>query len=297
MKASPPCWSSIVPESRVAVDLQPLLARAGLLQGSCHVLDSQIRPGGKTILRLRGPNHEPLKVRSFPTPDAAAAMVRLRGLIGEHPGFSQVLAWSDTLVLEEWVEGASLATPEVSTSDAMASGALLAELHQIPLPPGNPQEDPVHVLLEQSCARLQALSDTHALPACEATRLVEELRARSPRQVHQGLIHFDFCGENLVWSEQRGVVSIDNERLRLGPLAYDLGRTMALWPLTAEALAAFLSGYRAAGGQDEDTDRPFWWLMALVTSAWFRVRQEPARADRALLNLRGWGPDAKEPSP
>lgn len=275
------------PMPEVAV-LEPLLAGAGLVPEKCRLLDSWSRPGGKTLLQLQSPGGTLLKVRSFPTLAAASAMVRLRERLGAHPGFARVLACNGTHVLEEWVEGVGLSASGVSTHQARAAGALLADLHRIPLPHGHPAEAPVQPLLEQGLSRLQELAHSDVLPPAVATRLAEDLQARSPRLAHQGLMHFDFCGENLVWSEERGVVSIDNERLRIGPVAFDLGRSLARWPLPPEARAAFLAGYSSSGGPAESSHRPFWLLLAYVTSAWFRARHDPANAAEPLQVLKSW---------
>lgn len=273
---------------RLPIHLEQLLARAGLPAGECRVLETLVRPGGKTLLRLRGPERQQLKVRSFASPDEAASMVRLRGCLGEHPGFSRILTRWGRYVLEEWVKGLSLASEEPSMAQARACGALLADLHQISSPGYGCAKARMTALVEESRTRLQGLADVGALAPNEAARLGEQLQAGAPLSARHGLIHFDFCGENLVWAEGRGVVSIDNERLRPGPLAYDIGRTMARWPLSAAALEALLAGYRAAGGPAEASDRPFWMLMALVTSAWFRVRQDPPAAELPLRALRDW---------
>jgi Ser/Thr protein kinase RdoA (MazF antagonist) len=235
-----------------------------------------------------------LKVRSFPSSDAAAAMVQLRGLIGEHPGFAHVLACRGPYVLEEWVEGAVLEGREISPAQAQACGTLLAELHLTALPAHSPSRPQGSELAAESRARLHELAAAGALTTLESTRLAEGLLAQVPADVRQGLIHFDFCGENLVWAEGRGVVSIDNERLRMGPFAYDLGRTLALWQLPEQAQQAFLSGYLAAGGPAEDSNRAYWILVALITSAWFRVRHDPVRAELPLRALRAWGTPSAE---
>jgi len=268
--------------------LERLLIRAGLDPESCSQDDSWLRPRGKTRLQLKGPGGTRLKVRSFLTPDAVAAMVRVRQWLGDHPGFSRLLAWSSTLVLEEWVEGECLQAAHASPAQARAAGALLAELHRIPMPQGQPAEAPVHFQLEQGLIRLQELADTGALPPARARRLAQELQARAPRLSRQGLVHSDFCGENLVWSETRGVVSIDNEGLRLGPLASDLGRSVVRWPLPAEAREAFFSGYAFRGGPAETDQHSFWLLLAHVKTAWFRARHDPATAAAPLQALKEW---------
>lgn len=271
-----------------AFALGPLLARAGLAPHKCRIQHSWSRPGGKTLLQLQGPGQAFYKVRSFPSADAATAMVHLRELLGGHPGFASVLAWNDTLVLEEWVEGLSLSQLQCSTEQIRAAGALLADLHRTPLPHGHPAQAPVQPLLDHGINRLRELTRSEALPSAVATRLAEDLQALAPHRARQGLLHFDFCGENLVWSEERGVVSIDNERLRLGPVACDFGRAMARWSLSPEAREAFFGGYRSSAGPAESSHHPFWLLMAQVTSAWFRVRHDPANAAEPLQALMGW---------
>jgi aminoglycoside phosphotransferase (APT) family kinase protein len=267
-------------------DLEPLLARAGLTPGACRLLKVSDRAGGRTLLQLSGPSGQRLKVRRFDTAEAAAAMVHRRGLIGEHEGFARVLACCDTLVLEEWVEGATLDRRNLPRRQAHAAGLLLAGLHRCPRPADVPAQAGILPLLEESRGRLQELSDRAALPADAVRRLDAALLVGAPRQARQGLIHFDFCGENLIWSPVRGVLSIDNEKLRPGPLAADLGRAWALWPLSGPALQAFHSGYDAGGGPAERDCLPFWQLVGLVTSAWYRVRHQPAAAVSPLRRLR-----------
>lgn len=272
----------------IPAHLEPVLAAAGLEAERCCLLRRVARPGGKLLLQLRGPDGQPLKVRQFPTPAAATAMVQLRQWIGDHPGFSRVLAWTGVHVLEEWVVGTSLGNATTSPVLARASGALLAELHRVPLPHGWPAVATLTPLVETTTARLRGLAEARALPLDTAEQLVDDLRSRAPQEARQGLLHFDFSGENLVLSRERGVVSIDNERLRLGPLAYDLGRTMARWPLDPEAWAAFLDGYGKACETPVWADQRFWTLTALVASAWYRLRQDRERAHVPLLALQAW---------
>jgi aminoglycoside phosphotransferase (APT) family kinase protein len=272
----------------IPAHLEPVLAAAGLDAERCCLLRSVARPGGKLLLRLRGQDGQPLKVRQFPTPAAAMAMVRLRQLIGNHSGFSRVLASAGVHVLEEWVVGTSLGNTTTSPELARASGALLAELHRVPLPHGWPAVATLNPLVETTTARLRGLAEASALPPGTADQLVGELLSTAPQEARQGLLHFDFSGENLVLSRERGVVSIDNERLRLGPLAYDIGRTMARWPLDPEACAAFLDGYGKAAETPVWADQRFWTLTALVTSAWYRLRHDQERAHVPLLALQAW---------
>lgn len=155
---------------RLPIDLAPLLARAGLPAGECRVLETLIRPGGKPPLRLRGPERQRLKVRSFASPYEAAAMVRLCGYVGEHPGACHILSWWGRHVLEKWVEGLSLAREEPSSAKAQPCGALLADLHSISLPGHGRSEAAVMALVEERRTHLQGLAGVRALThgkACE----------------------------------------------------------------------------------------------------------------------------------
>ena len=63
--------------------------------------------------------------------------------------------------------------------------------------------------------------------------------------------HGDICPENLIRTPDGALRPIDEERLALRPLAYDLARAVNRWPLDARLERAFLGGYVSAGGRPE----------------------------------------------
>jgi hypothetical protein len=80
---------------------------------------------------------------------------------------------------------------------------------------------------------------------------------------------------------------IDNERLRVDALGFDVGRCWYRWALPPRAWEGFRSAYAAGMPFSEPLEHfGFWSLVAVVKSAALRSRLDPARARIPLDRLR-----------
>lgn len=151
--------------------------------------------------------------------------------------------------IERWVDGEDLSKRPVEPHHVDDAARLLAAIHAFAGTPGAPlpQRRRTERLLAVTAAKLGDLVAARVLSATDAARLDALLRDALPRRAAWGLVHDDFCGENLVRTPEGVVVSIDNERLRRGFFDRDLARTWARWRVPAWAEARFLATYAASG--------------------------------------------------
>jgi Ser/Thr protein kinase RdoA (MazF antagonist) len=111
--------------------------------------------------------------------------------------------------------------------------------------------------------------------------------AAAPLDAPAGVIHKDFCADNIVADRSGAPVSIDNANLTFGPLDLDLARTWYRWPMSARDWSCFARGYEAsrptAGFR---AHLPFWAVVVLAGSASSRLRQRIGRHGEPLERLR-----------
>jgi len=266
---------------------------------------------GATVFRLTCADGSTWKIRRLPSEARAEQMQRLTALAGRD--FSQVLARVGDTVLEEWIPGHALpASAGLDAALVERCGAMLGRLHSA-APPGPPPHDGLAApadatvtpatAVTSAVARIEAhLRETAAFcvlgpPTLRTVRrALEEFR---PAQASTGLVHVDFCGENLVETAEGRLVCVDNATLRLAQHDHDLGRTWYRWPLDAAGRRAFLAGYETGrSAADFLAHFPFWALDALLLSIAFRaqlglagVQQPVARLEALLAGLaRGLAP-------
>jgi aminoglycoside phosphotransferase (APT) family kinase protein len=89
-----------------------------------------------------------------------------------------------------------------------------------------------------------------------------------------GLVHKDFCRENMVVSPDGVVRVVDNETLAVDCPDYDLTRTWYRWPMDPAQAVAYLAGYRRHRSTETLARHfPFWAVAVLSESALFRLRR------------------------
>jgi hypothetical protein len=125
------------------------------------------------------------------------------------------------------------------------------------------------------------------LDASDALLIRGALERLDPGQAMHGLVHTDFCGENMVIDRTGRLRVIDNEHLGVDALGYDVARTWYRWALPAPAWARVGSAYAARIPLTEPlATLGFWRIVALVQSAALRLRNDRARAHVPLDCLR-----------
>ena len=109
-----------------------------------------------------------------------------------------------------------------------------------------------------------------------------------PALAQAALTHGDPAPENLVLTTSGQLRAIDEERVAVRPVAYDLARAICRWPLDVDEEAALLAAYAAAGGQAREfrQHRRFWIASALATSAAYRMHYRPEALGPIVAQLR-----------
>ena len=228
-----------------------------------------------------------LKARRFKSAQRADAVARLRA--AAPADFAPMLARRGDAMLLAWVEGRSLASLEaVPAAVLRRCGRMLGALHALRCEEwvaGAPASS--QAFFEKLERNLELLLTAKLLDADLARRALAAADAKRPRDVTLGIIHKDFCAENLVLGSDDSLVCVDDATLSTGPHDLDLARTWARWPMREAEIAHFASGYqehRSLAGFERHFD--FWATCVLVGSAATRVRSLAPGAHASIERLR-----------
>jgi aminoglycoside phosphotransferase (APT) family kinase protein len=241
---------------------------------------------GRAVFKLELEDGRTLKARRL---EDEASVRRLCAIRRELPAaFAPVVGSQGRVLLEAWIEGKPLdGCP--SAEQLASAAALLAALHAREQLAGEPLHErrPTRDWRERSEADLALLLAAGAIDAGCAERARAGLERRDPQQAIFGLVHSDFCGENLLIDGEGKLRVIDNERLRIDALGFDVARTRYRWPLPPHAWRDFCLAYAAASPLSEPLEHvAFWELVVVVKSARLRLRIDPARVEAPLARLR-----------
>jgi hypothetical protein len=245
----------------------------------------------KASFRLDFADGRRCKARRFRTAESASSALALSPLLEALP-FSRILVARGLVAVEQWIEGIPLQPGDVSVEQAQVAGALLGRVHAITglpadllahVPGGNWHADSID-------AHLQELVAAGVLATAAAARLHAAAMANQPGRLAIGLVHGDFCADNIVVDCEGELFVVDNESLHLGALDYDLARCWVRWPMSESLRAAFAGGYRSVRGLEGFTlHATFWAIKALSQSIAVHLRHnkrcEPAL--EALLRISG----------
>ena len=264
-------------------DLASLLGRLGRRAEFAEAVTKRSGLKERLALRLVLDDGSLLKARRLATTEHAESWSRLRRLIGDRTYLASLLHQEGALVLEEWIEGDTLPMMSLPTEQLAAAGKVLAQLHLLQVPDGGAAPCTTQILwMKELLASLVAHS---ALSGIQAGQLENKMVQTLPNETLRGVIHYDFCGENLVLNAARGVVSIDHEWLCVGSLEFDLARAITRWNLADESRASFLDAYNRAGGP-ASRERLDWWLLCnKVFAAEVRARRGWPDAQVSVENL------------
>jgi hypothetical protein len=227
-----------------------------------------------------------VKVRRLEDEATASRLVALRD--GLPDAFVPVLFRCGRVLLEEWIEGEALSDPPAPDRLAEA-GVLLGALHARSTL-GSSRLHEVrgtggHLLTAERSLRHVVAAG--ALGKDEAASLARVMRELDPRHAIHGLVHFDFCGENMLIDVHGRLRVVDNERLRVDALGFDLARTWYRWALPEPDWEHFCSAYAASVPfSDPQETLRFWQIVAVARAAALRLRAFPERADVTIMRLR-----------
>jgi aminoglycoside phosphotransferase (APT) family kinase protein len=231
---------------------------------------------GRVTYRVELTSGRVVKVRRVTRPGQptqAAALVRALA----DPDLPAPLVITGLVMIEDWVDGVPLAEIRVSGREIDAAADLLGRLHARTSIPGRRfrRVGPVGPLLTTTLDRIDALTERGALTRTEARRLVSEVRRGLPERGARGPVHGDLCAENLVLASDGRVVSIDNERVRIDFLDFDLARTWTRWPMPERWRARFERRYAEWGRPvPVPVEAAAWRVSATVKSA-MTIRTTP----------------------
>jgi aminoglycoside phosphotransferase (APT) family kinase protein len=242
---------------------------------------------GRATYRVEVVDGRTFKARRLPgRADKAAQAAALASAVRQ-PAIPEPVGLRGSVVVDRWVEGTPLSQRRLAMGDVEAAADLLVGLHLVQEAAGVrlPRRRRTAPLADETATRLSGLQAAGVLDAADAARL-RRLLERLPPHGLQGVIHGDLCATNLVVTSD-GLVSVDNEGLRIDFFAYDLARTWCRWPMSARLWERFRTrygdGFPAAASPDADGA---WRAVAAVKSAsLWRATPGPGQ-DAALATLR-----------
>lgn len=202
--------------------------------------------------------------------------------------FPRLVASRGAAALLEWADGEPLRAEQCQEGLMEELGALHARLHDVAPPTLAGEEGSGTAGWPGRLARY--LDELVALASIDqATR--DRARALAwtgvPRRFPRGLVHKDFCRENMVVSRDGRVQVVDNETLAADCSDYDLARTWHRWPMESRQAEDYLRGYRRHRSvRTLERDFPFWAVAVLAESALFRLRRGIEAAALPLARLR-----------
>ena len=246
------------------------------------------RTSRRRSFRLRYGDGILLKARRVASPKIAERVGRILGA-GDVPGFTKVIATRGEGLLEEWAYGRPLDEVRPSADLVTACGALLRTLHDVPVARGSrgagrakPQRH--WAALEHD---LHELVRRGRLDPDQAARLRDIAIRFRPEQVVGGVIHGDFCPQNIVLGHECQPVVVDNETISIGAYDYDLARVWYRWPMTESEAQRFFHGYGHRKRASVFLGHlPFWAILVVASSTIFRLDEKASNADESLEQLR-----------
>lgn len=212
--------------------------------------------------------------RSADRPDRVAVLARVLGDERVPPP----LAVDRGVTVWAWVQGRTL-DRSPSGRDVARAGELLAWLHSWRAAQEGPQRSTA-ALVARAARQLEELAGAGVVtPGMRAG--LGSLLSLLPPSAAWGVVHGDFCGENLVVAHDGAVVSIDHERMRSGYLDYDVARTWSRWLLPEPLERRFLDAYERVRPLPSERALRAWRAAAVIKRLHLRHRHGvPSRVAR-----------------
>jgi hypothetical protein len=267
-------------------DILRALAEAGLDARSAACISTIRSPEIDRVAYRVDAGDRIVKARRLENADVARELCVMRQELPD--AFARVLSRHGRVLIEEWVEGEPLPHPPDPQYLAEA-GALLSGMHARPTAGGRVvrgrHDTSVH--RRSGVTAIGSVVAAGALTADEAAGLTITMERFDPGVAHHGLVHLDFTGENMVVDRHGRVRVVDNERIGVDALGFDLARTWYRWALPAPDWSRFALSYSAGLSHSEPIDdQRFWRIVAVARAAALRLRVCPDRAGAPLSCLR-----------
>ena len=209
--------------------------------------------------------------------------------------FPPVILRHGRVFVEPWVEGIPLSSAGATRAQVATAASLLARVHAVEEVAGRKVrcERATQAWRERTTAWLELLVARSAIRGDCFQTLQGALQRSDPGTARLGVIHGDFCAENMIVDPAGNLVVIDNEDFAVDALDYDLGLTWYRWPLPEPAFALFLEAYSR---QARQTVSPltFWKIAAVAKGAASRVQLFPEGAAPALARLEQLAAELEE---
>ena len=270
----------------VETEILTALEKAGIhLRSFVQISNFRLTETGRVTYRIDH-EHGTVKARLLEDEQTAGDLFAFRRELGD--AFAPVIFRHGRVLIEDWIEGDALpVVPE--PSHLATAGALLGEMHArsaiayCALHEVRTTAD--HRFAAEKALRIAAAGG--ALEEAIAARLEQALQRLDPHQTTYGMVHLDFCGENMVIDRAGRLRIVDNERICLDSLGYDLGRTWYRWALPARGWDYFRIAYASRAPFPNPLDSlHFWKIVAAARSAELRLRAFPEKANVPLRCLR-----------
>jgi aminoglycoside phosphotransferase (APT) family kinase protein len=246
-------------------------------------------PGpGRLTVRVVLSDGRSLKVRRLPSARRLLRSAQLVGALADWRLPPPILV-KGHVAIEPWIDGVALSELAVTDARIARAADILGRLHISGACGGRRPGAwrPVRPLVRRSVRQLGKLASAQILSPGETSRLVRLLRSWTPGEAATGLVHNDFCAENLVEHPGGHLWLVDNEALSSGFLDLDLFMTWSRWPMPEAAWARFLDRYAVWRDPSSAVKHaPFWGIAAVTKSANTRRARGSAAVEVPLRRLR-----------
>jgi hypothetical protein len=264
------------------------LGRAGLCVRAFRRISKIQHPDtGRSVYRIDLQSGQTIKARRLQDEETARCLFEIRRELPD--AFAPAFGRYGTVLLEKWIDGEVLGNALPSDVHLTDAGTLLARLHATPIVAGCSVHDrrSTGAWREDTEARLRQILATGAIEDQVTSLIRGALERHDPGHAIFGLVHLDFCGDNMVIDRTGRLRIVDNERVRVDALGFDVARTWYRWALPSTAWERVRSAYVARMPFAEPLDTlGFWGVVAVIRSAALRLRMDPDRAYVPLDRLR-----------
>jgi len=275
------------PEIAIALDRAGLRAQAFRRISRRRPVDAR-----RSVYRIDLEPGHTIKARLVPDEETAR---RLFEICRDLPdAFARTLGCYGAVLLEDWIDGEELGDTLPSDAHLVEAGSLLAHLHATPIVAGRPVHDrrSTAAWREITEAGLWQIVAAGEIDEQDASAIRGALERLDPGRAIFGLAHTDLCGENVVVDRAGRLRVVDNERVGIDALGFDLGRTWYRWVLPAPAWERLRSTYAARAPFTDPLETfDFWAIVAVVHSAAVRLQKDRTRAHVPLDRLRRMAAD------